>query len=447
MDQENMVISGENNNRTWIKPRIVEEMDGRKFGVQGRQNRRVLGAINQNIVANPYPCVVTNRGGTSEKNGNSDKNHSLQANRPITRKFAAQIANSQQHYHEESKKQRIEVEESGLREEDEHEKDCDKDQPVPMTLEQAEIDSNEKHHMDEVEMEDIYEESVSLDIDSGDAKNPLAVVEYIEDLYAYYRKVENCSCVSPDYMSRQLDINERMRAILIDWLVEVHHKFELREETLFLTINIIDRFLEKQNVVRKKLQLVGLVAMLLACKYEEVSVPVVDDFVFISAKAYTKKEVLDMESWMLNTLQFNMSVPTPYVFLRRFLKATQSDKKKLELLSLFLIELCLVEYEMTKYPPSSLAAAAVYTAQCTLHAHNKEWNQTCEWHTGYSEHQLLESSRMMVSFHQRAATGKLTGVYRKYNTSRFGHVAKCQPATFLLLYNSQEQQQQSHQQQ
>lgn len=75
---------------------------------------------------------------------------------------------------------------------------------------------------------------------------------------------------------------------------QVNHKFELREETLFLTVNSIDRFLEKQIVARKKLQLVGLVAMLLACKYEEVSVPVVDDLVIISDNAYTRKEVLEM---------------------------------------------------------------------------------------------------------------------------------------------------------
>lgn len=75
---------------------------------------------------------------------------------------------------------------------------------------------------------------------------------------------------------------------------QVHHKFDLREETLFLTVNLIDRFLEKQSVVRKKLQLVGLVATLLACKYEEVTLPVVDDLVFISDKAYARKEVLEM---------------------------------------------------------------------------------------------------------------------------------------------------------
>nr|GMC94833.1 G2/mitotic-specific cyclin-2-like [Ipomoea batatas] len=432
MDQENMVVVSDENNGASIKPRNVQggaEMDGRKFGMEGRQNRRVLSVINQNLGAHPYPCVVRKKE-LSERTRVGDKNPGIPANRPITRKFAAQISDSQQqHCHEENKKPRTVADDDELRVlvDDEG---GDKDQPVPMALEHTEVVSNEKTQIEEVEVEDIFEDAV-LDIDSGDARNPLAVVEYIEDLYAYYRKMENSSCVSPDYMANQPDINERMRAILIDWLIEVHHKFELREETLFVTVNLIDRFLEKQGIVRKKLQLVGLVAMLLACKYEEVAVPIVDDLVIISDKAYTKQEVLDMESCMLNTLQFNMSVPTPYVFLRRFLKATQADKK-LELLSFFLIELCLVEYKMLELPPSTLAAAAVYTAQCSLHC-MRQWNQTCEWHTGYSEDQLLESSRMMVSLHQKAATGKLTGVYRKYSISRFGGVAKCEPATFLLI--------------
>lgn len=136
----------------------------------------------------------------------------------------------------------------------------------------------------------------------------------------------------------------------------MHYKFELMDETLYLTVNLIDRFLAAQPVVRKKLQLVGVTAMLLACKYEEVSVPVVEDFIVISDKAYSRKEVLEMvyktksiylfpflnniirfriydllvclqEKLMINTLQFNLSIPTPYVFMRRFLKAAQADKK------------------------------------------------------------------------------------------------------------------------
>lgn len=82
--------------------------------------------------------------------------------------------------------------------------------------------------------------------------------------------------------------------IHLDCVKQVHYKFELMEETLFLTINLIDRFLERQIMIRKKLQLVGVTAMLIACKYEEVSVPTVEDFILITDKAYKREEVLNM---------------------------------------------------------------------------------------------------------------------------------------------------------
>ncbi|TQD90475.1 hypothetical protein C1H46_023913 [Malus baccata] len=87
------------------------------------------------------------------------------------------------------------------------------------------------------------------------------------------------SSFSPRYRAyHQPYINKKMRAILIDWLIKVHYKFELMGETQFLNVNLIDRFFESQMVIRKQLQLVGVTTMLLACKYE-VSVPIVVDFV------------------------------------------------------------------------------------------------------------------------------------------------------------------------
>lgn len=77
------------------------------------------------------------------------------------------------------------------------------------------------------------------------------------------------------YMSSQTDINERMRAILIDWLIEVHHRLMLMPETLYLTVYIIDQYLSMENVLRKELQLVGVSAMLISCKYEEIWAPLV----------------------------------------------------------------------------------------------------------------------------------------------------------------------------
>ncbi|EOA40480.1 hypothetical protein CARUB_v10009205mg [Capsella rubella] len=395
--------------------------------------RRALSTINKNIIEAPsYPYAVNKRS-LSERDGICNK---PPVHRPVTRKFAAQLADHKPQIHEKETKKPDSV----SNEEPERividVDDCDKEEGgdfnEPMFVQHTEAMLEEIDQMEEeIEMEDAEkEEERVIDIDACDEKNPLAVVEYVNDMHTFYRKSETLSCVAPNYMDNQQDLNERMRGILIDWLIEVHYKFELMEETLYLTINVIDRFLAVHQIVRKKLQLVGVTALLLACKYEEVSVPVVDDLILISDKAYTRREVLDMEKLMANTLQFNFSLPTPYVFMKRFLKAAQSDKK-LEVLSFFMIELCLVEYEMLEYLPSKLAASAIYTAQCTLKGY-EEWSKTCEFHTGYTEEQLQACARKMVAFHHKAGTGKLTGVHRKYNTSKFCHAARTEPAGFLL---------------
>ena len=106
----------------------------------------------------------------------------------------------------------------------------------------------------------------------------------------------------PNYMDYQKDIHPSMREILNDWLIEVHLKFNLLPETLYLTINLIDRFLSLHSVNRNKLQLVGVTAMLIASKYEEIYPPIVSDFVYITDNAYTKEEILAMEERILIAL-------------------------------------------------------------------------------------------------------------------------------------------------
>ncbi|XP_058213833.1 G2/mitotic-specific cyclin-2-like isoform X1 [Rhododendron vialii] len=377
-------------------------------------NRRALSNINQNILgAKNCPYVVNKRGFSEKVSGQLRSNQ---------QSFFPKEENEEPKPTTLNPKGTGDCAATGMEE-------CElaSDELIPMFVKHTEAMMDEIDQLVEVEMEDVEEDHV-LDIDSSDVKDPLAVVEYIESIHAHYRGTEDSGRVSPNYMMRQFDINEKMRAILIHWLIEVHYKFKLMEETLFLTVNLIDRFLECETVVRKKLQLVGVTALLLACKYEEISVPLVDDLIFISDQSYTRKEILQMEKEMVNALQFNMSVPTPYVFMRRFLKAAQADNK-LEALSFFIIELALVEYEMLKFPPSMLAAAAIFTAQCSLHR-SKQWTKATEWHTTYTEDQLMDCSRLMVTYHQKAGT--LNGVYKKYSSRKFGCVTNFEPAQFLL---------------
>ncbi|CAN6443427.1 unnamed protein product [Victoria cruziana] len=228
------------------------------------------------------------------------------------------------------------------------------------------------------------------DIDSADRDDQLAVVDYVEDIYKFYRLSEASSKI-PDYMDSQAELNSKMRAILADWLVEVHLRFELMPETLYLTMHIVDRYLSVRAVSRRDLQLVGVTAMLIACKYEEIWAPEVNDFVCISDRAYTKDQILIMEKTILNYLEWSLTVPTPYVFLLRFLKASTSDQKldagKMEHLVFFFAELSLIQYSMVNYRPSMIAASAVYAARRTLNA-SPSWTDALKKHTSYSEEQV-----------------------------------------------------------
>ncbi|GMN47131.1 hypothetical protein TIFTF001_016305 [Ficus carica] len=227
-----------------------------------------------------------------------------------------------------------------------------------------------------------------VDIDAADGANELAVAEYIDELYGFYKLSEGETKLS-DYIGLQPDINAKMRSILVDWLIEVHNKFELMPETLYLTINIVDRFLSMKVVPRRELQLLGISSMLLASKYEEIWAPEVNDFVCISDNAYIKEQILAMEKAILGKLGWYLTVPTPYVFLVRYIKASLPADDKLENMVFFLAELGLMQYSaVTVYCPSLIAASAVYAARCTLDK-KPFWTETLKHHTGYSEEQLM----------------------------------------------------------
>ena len=144
--------------------------------------------------------------------------------------------------------------------------------------------------------------------------DPALCSDYIDDMYHLFFKLEE-DFSTPLYMMRQPDITYRMRAILIDWLIEVHNKFKLHPATLWLCVNILDRYLSKVTIIRQKLQLIGIASLLIACKYEEIYPPEVDDCVYMTDKAYSREEVIKTESDILNKLNYQLVVPTGYHFL------------------------------------------------------------------------------------------------------------------------------------
>ncbi|RAL41108.1 hypothetical protein DM860_008806 [Cuscuta australis] len=258
-----------------------------------------------------------------------------------------------------------------------------------------------------------------------DDYNHLDVSEYVDDIYQYYWVMEAQHHPLRRYMEIQTEITPHMRGILINWLIEVHLKFDLMQETLFLMVTVLDQYISQVCIKKNELQLVGLTALLLASKYEDFWHPRIMDLLSVSAESYTREQMLGMEKAVLKKLMFRLNAPTPYVFMLRFLRASQADKK-FGHLAFFLVELCLVEDEALNYKPSLICASAIYVARCTLHM-TPTWTPMLESHARYEESQLSDCAEMILRFHKAARTSRLSVTFEKYMRSAYSKVAAINP--------------------
>ncbi|KAF3782600.1 Cyclin-A2-1 [Nymphaea thermarum] len=271
---------------------------------------------------------------------------------------------------------------------------------------------------------------VDIDVDH---KDPKMCSLYASEIYAYLQQAELKKWPLKDYMNVvQWDISPAMRAILVDWLVEVCEEYRLVPDTLFLTVCYIDRFLSGKPVERKMLQLVGITCMLIASKYEEICSPRVEDFCLITDNTYNKQQVLKMEADVLNHLHFELATPTTKTFLRRFLRAAQASSKmdriyELEFLANYLAELTLLDYDFLKFVPSLVAASAIFLAKWTLDQLSHPWNPTLEHYTYYKASDLkdvvFEIHRLQFDVKDVAGNVSLKAIREKYSQQKFKSVA------------------------
>ncbi|KAL5779368.1 hypothetical protein ACOSQ2_010105 [Xanthoceras sorbifolium] len=281
----------------------------------------------------------------------------------------------------------------------------------------------------EMEMED---KIVNVD---DNYMNPQLCATYACDIYKHLRASESRKRPSTDFMERiQKDINASMRAILIDWLVEVAEEYRLVPDTLYLTVNYIDRYLSGNAMNRQRLQLLGVACMMIASKYEEICAPQVEEFCYITDNTYFKEEVLEMESAVLNYLKFEMTAPTAKCFLRRFVRAAQGINEvpsmQLECLANYLAELSLLEYSMVCYAPSLIAASAIFLAKYMLLPSKRPWSSTLQHYTLYQPSDLIGCVKDLHRLCNSSNSSTLPAIKEKYSQHKYKYVAKkyCPPS-------------------
>ncbi|CAH7688976.1 G2/mitotic-specific cyclin 3 [Phakopsora pachyrhizi] len=241
------------------------------------------------------------------------------------------------------------------------------------------------------------------------------VAEYSEDIFNYMEQLEESTLPNPRYMDSQTEIEWDMRTTLIDWLLQVHMRYHMLPETLWIAVNIIDRFLSKRVVSLVKFQLVGVTAMFVAAKYEEIMAPSVEEFVYMTENGYTREEILKGEKILLTTLDFRISpYCSPYSWLRRISKADDYDIQT-RTLSKFLMELTLLDHRFLRAKSSMIAAIGMYTARKML---GGDWSEAFVYYSGYTEAQLITPMTFLIEFLTTEGF-ESRFVYKKYANRKF----------------------------
>ncbi|WFC93868.1 B-type cyclin [Malassezia brasiliensis] len=259
------------------------------------------------------------------------------------------------------------------------------------------------------------DEIMRMGLDPEEARDASMVAEYAADIFEYMGCCERESMANPNYMDFQDEIQWHMRATLIDWLLQVHMRYHMLPETLWIAVNLVDRFLSARIVSLAKLQLVGVTAMFIAAKYEEILAPSVEEFVFMTENGYSREEILKGERIVLSTLDFSVSTYcSPYSWVRRISKADDYDIQTRTLCK-FLIEVTLLNHYFLRARPSLIAAIGMYLAKRML---GGVWDNAFVYYSRFCEEQLIPGACLLLE--RLIEPGfEAQFVYKKYASKKF----------------------------
>jgi hypothetical protein len=192
-----------------------------------------------------------------------------------------------------------------------------------------------------------------------DLNNPQVPQEYLSDIYSNLQREEKNNIFVKNFLNNQKDINDKMRTIIVDWIIDVHYKFKLRHETLFIAINIMDNYLNLKNLNKNSLQLLAVASFVIACKYEEIFCPEMKDFVFLMDYRYEIRDITKMETDILKVLKFNVTQPTILGFFQ-ILTIRYNFNDFETKFGYFLLELFSLDSKCRNYMPSDISMSIAY---------------------------------------------------------------------------------------
>ena len=286
---------------------------------------------------------------------------------------------------------------------------------------------NEKENQNLIKKEKEKPDYLYLNFNFQNSQENISYVgEYLEEIYVNLLLEETQATTKPKfgYMNTQPEINEIMRAILIDWIIDVHLRFNLRQETLFMTIWLIDTYLSFAFVHRDKLQLLGITCLLISCKSHEIYYPQNDKLIEMTDNAYSKEEMLTMENEILKKLNFFIVCPNPIDFYNILSKMFNFEKKQYYLGNFF-IESALVNYQILKYSSSVIASSCTYLVMkyYRINGYQKLYNNFII-NEQFPEDVIKDAAKEIYILVDNLSKSKFKSVKKKYSLTQFENVSE-----------------------
>jgi cyclin B len=239
--------------------------------------------------------------------------------------------------------------------------------------------------------------------------------------------------VAQNYFALQTDMSPRIRAVLVDWIIEIHLKYKMQPLTLWMIINVFDRFLATTFMSRNRLQLAAIVSLFICCKFEEVHTPDVKDCLFLTDNTYTRADIVLTEAMILHAINYEMTVPTPYHFLIRIFRRIKASDR-LKSICYYIAERNLHECDILEISPRIYASACVLAGLYTLYSNFEEsvspkelWTDILHEESGLTLDEILSCSKQLLVIMniplQPSTRRKVEAALRKYSMSANHYVA------------------------
>ncbi|XP_078336420.1 G2/mitotic-specific cyclin-B-like isoform X2 [Crassostrea virginica] len=248
--------------------------------------------------------------------------------------------------------------------------------------------------------------------------------EYAEEIYEYLQYVERRFVYPENFSSSNGEVTSQMRSIMTDWFIQVQVHQELRQQTLHMAVELVDRFLTYKRVPLNTYQLVGITCLLIAAKYHERFAPEVQTLCYLTDNTYVKDQVLRMERHILRTIGFDLNIVDVTVFMDKILLIENSLPKEMRQMTKYILDLTLTSDEFIFTVPSLMASAAVCLARKILVSEEPSWTLGLSYFSRYAMNDLIPCMQSMLDLLIKAPDCKFQGARVKYSGEIYHRISQ-----------------------